>query len=85
MTGSLAEGGDRMGQFPPSFFQDPHAFEQLQDILEDEAHEHHGNHEHGPDCGHEAIEHGDHVDYLHDGHRHFSKDGIWHHHRSGAG
>lgn len=27
-------------------------------------------HEHGPDCGHEAIPHGDHVDYLHDGHRH---------------
>ena len=27
-------------------------------------------HEHGPDCGHEAIPHEDHVDYLHDGHRH---------------
>jgi len=27
-------------------------------------------HEHGPRCGHEAIRHGDHVDYLHDGHRH---------------
>lgn len=27
-------------------------------------------HEHGADCGHEAVEHGDHVDYLHDGHRH---------------
>ncbi len=27
-------------------------------------------HEHGPDCGHEAIPHGDHVDYIHDGHRH---------------
>ena len=27
-------------------------------------------HEHGPGCGHEAIPHGDHVDYLHDGHRH---------------
>ena len=27
-------------------------------------------HEHGPDCGHPAIPHGDHVDYLHDGHRH---------------
>jgi len=27
-------------------------------------------HEHGPGCGHEAIPHGDHLDYLHDGHRH---------------
>ena len=27
-------------------------------------------HEHGPGCGHLAVEHGDHVDYVHDGHRH---------------
>jgi zinc transport system permease protein len=27
-------------------------------------------HQHGPGCGHLAIEHGDHVDYVHDGHRH---------------
>ena len=27
-------------------------------------------HEHGQDCGHVAVEHGDHVDYVHDGHRH---------------
>ena len=27
-------------------------------------------HQHGPDCGHLAVEHGDHVDYVHDGHRH---------------
>ena len=27
------------------------------------------SHEHGADCGHEAVPHGDHVDYLHDGHR----------------
>ncbi len=31
-------------------------------------------HEHGPGCGHEAIPHGDHVDYLHDGHRHAPHD-----------
>lgn len=31
-----------------------------------------GNHRHahGPGCGHVAIEHGDHIDYIHDGHRH---------------
>jgi zinc transport system permease protein len=27
-------------------------------------------HEHGAACGHEAVPHGDHVDYVHDGHRH---------------
>lgn len=27
-------------------------------------------HEHGPDCGHAAVPHGDHVDYLHDGELH---------------
>jgi zinc transport system permease protein len=27
-------------------------------------------HQHGPDCGHKAIRHGNHVDYVHDGHRH---------------
>lgn len=28
------------------------------------------DHEHGLGCGHPAVAHGDHVDYLHDGHRH---------------
>lgn len=32
-------------------------------------HEHH-DHQHGPQCGHTAIRHNDHVDYLHDGHLH---------------
>jgi zinc transport system permease protein len=27
-------------------------------------------HEHGAACGHDAVQHGDHVDYVHDGHRH---------------
>lgn len=27
-------------------------------------------HAHGPGCGHTAIAHADHVDYLHDGHLH---------------
>lgn len=27
-------------------------------------------HVHGPGCGHTAIHHGEHVDYLHDGHLH---------------
>ena len=27
-------------------------------------------HQHGAECGHQAVEHGDHIDYVHDGHRH---------------
>jgi zinc transport system permease protein len=27
-------------------------------------------HKHGPDCEHAAIRHGDHTDYVHEGHRH---------------
>jgi zinc transport system permease protein len=27
-------------------------------------------HIHGEGCGHETVQHGDHVDYVHDGHRH---------------
>lgn len=30
----------------------------------------HHSHVHGPSCGHTAVRHGDHVDYLHDGHLH---------------
>lgn len=36
------------------------------DHVDTEAHPH----AHGPDCGHVAVRHGDHVDYVHDGHRH---------------
>jgi zinc transport system permease protein len=42
-------------------------------VLAEESHtvvpEAHG-HQHGPDCGHAGVAHGDHVDYVHDGHRH---------------
>ncbi len=30
----------------------------------------HPEHTHGPDCGHTAIRHDDHIDYLHDGKLH---------------
>ena len=33
------------------------------------------DHRHGPGWGHEAIPHGDHVDYLVDGHLHHPHDG----------
>ena len=44
--------------------------------LEAELHEH----EHGPNCGHPALEHNDHVDYLHDGHRHAPHQGHYDEH-----
>jgi hypothetical protein len=28
------------------------------------------DHDHGKGCGHTAVKHGDHVDFLHDGHLH---------------
>ena len=31
---------------------------------------HEAEHKHGADCGHEAVPHGDHVDYLVNGHLH---------------
>jgi hypothetical protein len=36
---------------------------------------HDGGHRHGPDCGHEAVPHGDHVDYLVDGRLHHPHEG----------
>ena len=44
--------------------------------LEAERHQH----EHGPNCGHPAIEHEHHVDYLHDGHRHAPHEGHYDEH-----
>ena len=38
------------------------------------------DHEHGPGCGHPAVDHGDHVDYLHDGHRHAAHQGHYDEH-----
>lgn len=38
------------------------------------------DHEHGPGCGHEAIRHEDHMDYLHDGHRHAAHGGHYDEH-----
>jgi len=36
---------------------------------------HDAAHVHGPDCGHEAVPHGDHVDYLVGGHLHHPHNG----------
>ena len=41
---------------------------------------HRAAHQHGNHCGHEAVPHGDHVDYLVDGHLHHPHDGHCDHH-----
>jgi hypothetical protein len=46
-----------------------------------DTHDHHP-HKHGPGCGHMGIRHGEHVDYVHDGHLHRQKpDGTVEEHR----
>ncbi len=52
-------------------FEDSHAHDTV-----DEPH----RHEHGPGCGHPAVEHGDHVDYIHGGHRHAAHGGHYDEH-----
>ena len=37
-------------------------------------------HQHGPGCGHVAVPHGDHTDYLHAGHRHAAHGDHWDEH-----
>jgi hypothetical protein len=50
--------------------------------LGDDVHVVHENHahQHGPGCGHQTVQHGDHVDYLHDGHRHAAHGDHWDEH-----
>lgn len=40
------------------------------ETVEHEVHTDEHDHQHGEGCGHESVQHGDHVDYVHDGHRH---------------
>jgi hypothetical protein len=35
---------------------------------------HNGSHRHGPNCGHAAVPHGDHIDYFVAGHLHHPHD-----------
>lgn len=38
------------------------------------------SHVHGEHCGHKAVHHDDHLDYLHDGHLHSSHEGHYDEH-----
>ncbi|HET8717263.1 MAG TPA: metal ABC transporter permease [Nocardioidaceae bacterium] len=54
----------RVAPFPAPV-EDPYALEGGHTAVPEEH-----RHEHGEDCGHRAVPHEDHVDYIHDGHRH---------------
>lgn len=43
---------------------------------------HEADHAHGPTCGHEAVPHGNHVDYLVNGHLHYPHQAHCDHHGS---
>ena len=79
-----------MTSIPPAMWQDPKAFEPNEVRKVEEAEEkgipiHAGDeHEHGDDCGHESEQHGDHVDYMHGGRRHFFHLGHWREHSTGV-
>ena len=50
----------------------------MTDVSHDTHSEH--PHAHGEGCGHVAVEHGDHTDYVHDGHRHAAHGDHWDEH-----
>lgn len=47
---------------------------ETQQTGEHERHVEEHTHRHGDGCGHESVQHDDHVDYVHDGHRHSEHD-----------
>jgi hypothetical protein len=55
-------------------------------LMSTDVHSEHADHDHqhGADCGHEAVQHGDHVDYIHDSHRHAVHDDHYDEHESDA-
>jgi len=64
---------------PPNMFTHPEDFEPPEvEFAEDaEAEEASHHHVHGEGCGHEAVEHGDHIDYLDGEHRHWWNRDHW--------
>lgn len=43
-------------------------------------HDGHAGHTHNDDCGHASVKHEEHVDYVHDTHRHAEHGGHWDEH-----
>jgi zinc transport system permease protein len=51
-------------------------------VVPDQAHQPAGEHDHAhsAECGHPAVQHGNHVDYVHDGHLHAAHGDHWDEH-----
>lgn len=63
---------------PPNMFTNPEDFQDEKLVEREEAADE--DHEHGIDCGHEAVEHGDHVDYVDGKKRHWWNKDRWDQH-----
>ncbi|MDH4112449.1 MAG: zinc transporter permease [Actinomycetota bacterium] len=61
-----------MPMMPPSMWENPDAY-QPREVAEAEE----GLHRHDDECGHEAIEHDGHTDYVHEGKRHWWNGHRW--------
>jgi hypothetical protein len=69
-----------MSTIPPGMWTNPEDFsEEFRTDTEEEFAQERA-HEHGPDCGHEAVQHGDHVDYIDGEHRHWWNRDRWEKH-----
>ena len=53
-----------MSTIPPGMWTNPEDFSEEFRTDEEEELAQERAHEHGPDCGHEAVQHGDHIDYI---------------------
>jgi hypothetical protein len=61
---------------PPNMFENTGAFQDEVRVEMDEDEERE-EHLHGPDCGHEAVEHDGHIDYIDGEHRHWWNKRSW--------
>jgi hypothetical protein len=69
-----------MSTIPPGMWTNPEDFSEEFRTDEEEQFAQERAHEHGPDCGHEAVQHGDHIDYIDGEHRHWWNRDRWEKH-----
>ena len=70
-----------MSTIPPGMWTNPEDFSEEFRTDEEEELAQERAHEHGPDCGHEAVQHGDHIDYIEGEHRHWWNRDRWEKHK----
>jgi hypothetical protein len=77
---ALAWKGIAMTMMPPGMWTNPEDFSEEFRTDKEEEFAQERAHEHGPDCGHEAVQHGDHIDYIDGEHRHWWNRDRWEKH-----